>query len=178
MDESLLIEHLKNKFVVQFEKYELEYLPENIVQGKIHSFFVQFTSANELEKRWREMSNFIALHFQSVLENKFEIWNIYLFFKMPVRIENALKYMIENDTFSSRKILIECNFANQEIINEHILNTDLSLGEKHRSDNNFEKNSTIWEALKDKPIKKIISAADETAFENIFNAVKQSKNEN
>jgi hypothetical protein len=178
MEVSLHIKDLKSKFSEYFRNYELEYEPVNFELGNIHSFFILFSATNELENNWREISNFIALHFQSKLENKFEIWNIYLFFKMPAKVESPLKYLIENDTFSSRKIIIEAEASNEAIINEHIMNTDLLFGERNTDENIFQKNTTIWEALKDKPNTKKVSPSDMEAFENISNLIKLSKNEN
>ena len=65
---------------------------------------------DSLKAEWEIIRNEVA-NYQSTVEDEFERWNHYLFFLVD---ENSmrdinLKYRIEHDTISSRKILISQN---------------------------------------------------------------------
>src|ERR1044072_8817289 len=75
-------------------------------KGEIPCFFVYVSNEDLMKAKWMAVSQFIAGHFQSGLINEFSVWNIYLFFIIPETISDDLKYTVENDTFSSRKIVI------------------------------------------------------------------------
>ena len=168
-----LIESLKPKFIESIGDVQLEYYSLQIGQGTVHSFFVSLVNSTELETKWRVISNFLALNFQNKLESDFEIWNMYLFYKLSEKIENDLKYQIENDIFSCRKIIVEGQFLNQEIINEHIFNSDLSIEMNAKIQPAFQSNEIIWKALENKIPNKKISYPDEAAFQQIYNTLKK-----
>lgn len=171
------IEDLKSRFDEVFNPISLEYKLTQISEGKIHSFFISAASSYDLGKEWRKISNFIAVNFQNQLENDFEIWNIYIFYKINFFIENSLKYQIENDIFSSRKIIIEDQISNEEIICEHIINSDLTI-EINKLKEEFRYNPTIWNILKDKVPKKKITEEDKKAFKEIVEYIKKQPYEN
>lgn len=128
---------------------------ENYI-GNVHAFFAQFPSQALLESEWERLSNTIAIYYQSRLDSEFEIWNIYLFYVVTNDVERHIKYKIENDTISSRKIVlahngeIDSDFMNSAV-EEHITNTNLRLLPTEKSPANmrgdFAKNKTIWEEI-------------------------------
>lgn len=153
-------------FSFEFKNYEYS--------GTIPTFFIQVNCAEkELDIKWKRIVDYIGVHFQTTLENEFSIWNIYLFFILKNKISSSLKYKIENDTFSSRKIVIEDKKTNEEIVNEHIANADLSLGQIEQDPAKFEKHAIIWHALKDKQPQKKTTEKDKVAFKIIVDAIKK-----
>lgn len=125
----------------------------NIGENKAYVFFVEITNS-VLSESWEEISDFIALYFQNDLTSEFERWNIYLFFLVPEEIDQDLKYKIENDTFSSRKILIEGRTDIDEIIDEYILAKSISLEFVEKTEKNFEPDPLIEVILKGKELRK------------------------
>ena len=61
----------------------------------------------DLEKVWTELTNAIAVYFQSELEKNIEIWNIYLLFLVKEKVSKDLKYKIEQDKYSTRKMVLD-----------------------------------------------------------------------
>lgn len=104
---------------------------ENLI---INVFFL-FANKKNIENQWKIFSNTIAAKFQNaeyMSENKdFEKWNFYIIYVSKEKLSKELKNRIENDRFSSRKIVednylndFNCDEANKLII-KHITNTDL-----------------------------------------------------
>lgn len=124
--------------------------------GPIHAFFIKFPSSENLDINWEPLSNAIAVYYQTQLDTEFEIWNLYLFCITDTEIEKSIKYKIENDTVSSRKILITYatditeNFIDQ-IVTEHITNDNLKLISDETLTENagkgLIKDSLIWKAI-------------------------------
>ena len=168
-----LIEDLNEKFAdFLFEYSEIQYF------GKIPVFFIRVNCEEEVLRRdWAHMVNYIGIHFQTTLENEFEVWNIYLFFILTKRISDILKYQIENDTFSSRKIVIDVDTSKDSIIAQHIRNDDLVFGNREISDTSLQHNPAIWEFLKGKEAKKRTTEEDRKLFDKILNKIKIESNE-
>lgn len=119
--------------------------------GRIHSFFLKFQSEESMNELWQEMVSAIAFYFQSNLEEDFEKWNLYVFFLAPGEVSKELKYKIENDPISSRKIVVENynNEATKTIISDHITNDSLNLAAKKLGAvERLERNPLISEELK------------------------------
>ncbi|SDH03812.1 hypothetical protein SAMN05421827_11574 [Pedobacter terrae] len=134
------------KLTIHIEKYI----------SNIHTFFVKFPSEAALTKDWENLSNSIAVYYQSQLPDEFEIWNLYLFYITDSNADKHLKYRIENDTVSSRKILLTYDREiNDEfitsIVEEHITNKNLKLlPPEKRSDaqkTEFERNPLLWQVI-------------------------------
>lgn len=128
------------------------------VNVKISVFFVLANSSTIAESEsWKKISEEIAMKFQSQLETVYEKWNLYIIYVMNDIASKELKNQIENDKFSSRKI-VEDSFdkefnddeANRLIV-KHITNSDL----KGIVDNTREvtiseyipKNENLWKLL-------------------------------
>jgi len=170
------IESLQEYFQKEFVDVKLDYQPVSMATGLVHSFFVKFDSEEVLNRMWRKISNFIALYFQNNLENEFERWNLYLFFLIKQKISNDLKYQIVNDTFSSRKIIIDQRMDQISIINDYILNNNLNIGEVNSklADDAFQPDIMIWDFLKNKMFKNVRITADiEKSFSQLVKAVKE-----
>lgn len=64
---------------------------------------------NELRDSWRKYRNELAISYQVEFISDFERWNFYLFYVVENknRLDRSLKYEIEHDTVSSRKIIVD-----------------------------------------------------------------------
>lgn len=98
----------------------------------ISVFFVLAKSSILSEKcLWENISKEIALKYQSKLETVYEKWNVYIIYITSDVTPKELKNKIENDKFSSRKIVEDAynkEFNNEEadsLIVKHITHADL-----------------------------------------------------
>lgn len=73
-----------------------------------NAFVVTLNTEEELKLFWEDYRNDIASYFQAELQVEIEIWNIYLFFVVLEPVSRELKYRIQQDKYSSRKIVL-CN---------------------------------------------------------------------
>lgn len=89
-------------------------------------------------------------------------------------IDNDLKYQIENDTFSSRKIVIEGIFDLQKIIEKHILNSDINIESSPIIESDFASNPIIFSQLVDIEVKLKVTDPLKEAHSKIINAIKKS----
>jgi len=172
MTVSLQIEELKGKFAEAFLATGLEYEHVAFGDGIVHVFFITVKNAEQLSSVWRKASNFMALHFQSGLEDDFQVWNLYIFYRIEERVDNDLTYLVENDTFSSRKIIVGLDRTNEEIIAEHILNSDLSITEQKIEGVTFMHNPVLWQCLKDKGPNKIVTEEHKKLFKKITDKIR------
>jgi len=148
--------------------------------GKIPVFFIKCSSIEELENNWTGLVDSVAFDFQSQLTDEFQIWNIYLFFIRPAGITdlvrfNSLKLKIENDTFSSRKIVVEDQDIDS-IINEHIVNRNVNFSVEQDTSPKatFIANPILWSILEDKTLKKQkLTAEAGSAFEDLVKELKK-----
>lgn len=176
MDNSFQSEEMIAGFNQFFEGCTLEYQQTALSNAKIHCFFVSVVSEDILEKSWMQVSNFLALHFQNSLLEEFERWNMYVFYKLPQHIQTSLQYQIENDTFSSRKILVFQDTLNSDIIKEHILNTgmDVKMGETP-PEKGFSYNKILSDGIGHIQSKKKVGQEIEVGLDQIISQVKKSK---
>lgn len=133
---------------------------QNIVIGNlifgdnIPVIFIQFKNLNDLEKLWREFNSLITAEYLIKLKNDFSKWNSYIFYITDSSVQRPLKYEIENNKFSTRKIVIES--INQDIdeillkniLSEHIINDNLDYNVKNQDIESFTKNVIINDALR------------------------------
>lgn len=80
--------------------------------GFAHDVYVVITdrmTPEELQGCWRDIRNEIMTEFQDKLTDDFSRWNVYVFYVVDDlnTLNGSLRYMIEHDTVSSRKILID-----------------------------------------------------------------------
>jgi hypothetical protein len=100
-------------------------------RGDISLFTLLFKLEHTLDTEWEKISGTIAAYYQASLVDQFTKWNIYVCYLCKTPISINLKYKIENDRFSSRKIVLD-NFSEtindltlDQIIRSHITNKDL-----------------------------------------------------
>jgi hypothetical protein len=172
---SYSIEPFLESLKENFTSFSFEFHEENF-GSIIPIFFITAEKEEILCKTWRSISEFVATNFQSKLKDEFSIWNIYLFFLTPNEISNELKYLIENDTFSSRKIIIPTQTDKNIIIGEHILNGDLNIDKTEDiNKKGFNHNPILWSVLNDKIAKKKLNQEIKDSFNEIVEILKTQK---
>jgi hypothetical protein len=89
-----------------------------------HIFSIQIESETQLEKIWEPITNRIAIDFQAEFDDEYESWNVYVIFVADFEVSRDLKYKIENDKYSSRKIVMDeiQPSTDEDEIDERILN--------------------------------------------------------
>ena len=109
-----------------------------------------------LNEYWLRIASVIAAEYQSKLET-LEVWNIYLVFLVKQgEVSKRLKYKIENDKFSMRKLLAPCITTEDEIVrylNNEILGADLP--EKANIDKEFPLEEEVGNHLRDAIIRMV-----------------------
>lgn len=100
---------------------------------RINIFFL-IANSDILNEKWQRFSNMVAANYQNseyMLDREFDKWNFYVIYISKDHISRELKNKIENDKFSSRKIVEESyneEFSDEEanrLIVKHITNSDL-----------------------------------------------------
>lgn len=74
----------------------------------IKVFITMTMNEADLRQRWRQIRDYIANE-QKVLNDDFERWNFYLFYRVEGDIDVSLRHLVEHDTISSRKIIVPAN---------------------------------------------------------------------
>ncbi|MED5121611.1 MULTISPECIES: ABC-three component system middle component 1 [Priestia] len=73
----------------------------------LYIFTVVMKDQDELIQNWKDISSDIAIHFQGGLKNDIEIWNIYILFLVFNSVNSEVRYLVEQNKYSSRKLVIE-----------------------------------------------------------------------
>lgn len=78
------------------------------VDSVVYIFVTESMSVADLEIEWKMIRDDIAMKYQRGLTDDFERWNFYLFYvvKDIEHLQRNLKFKIEHNTLSSRKIII------------------------------------------------------------------------
>lgn len=150
------IEISKPDFVIENCKV---YHYRNEDNFRINIFFFEATSGI-ISENWKRFSNMIAANYQTseyMSNREFDKWNFYIIYISNDDVSKELKNKIENDKFSSRKIVedaYEREFNNDEakrLIVKHITNTDLKETVEKTREVTIEpyvpKNEKLWELL-------------------------------
>lgn len=90
-------------------------------QGKIsiYLFAIIFPTADALLAGYKDIRDHVAISFQSQeLASSAERWNLYIFYIVPEKLSHTAKLVIEQDKFSTRKIV--CSGVEGEITHEVI----------------------------------------------------------
>jgi hypothetical protein len=74
---------------------------------KCHIFTIKINTKMKLENIWQNIVDEIATYFLTVFEDEYETWNLYIVFLADFKIPRDVKYKIENDKYSSRKIVMD-----------------------------------------------------------------------
>ncbi|MFD2916868.1 ABC-three component system middle component 1 [Psychroserpens luteus] len=121
-----------------------------------HVFLIEIDKEETLEKIWKKLNSKIAFYMQDKFESNFEKWNLYLFFIINEDCSVPIKYEIENNPFSSRKIVIENNNkkdSHEDIISTHIFDLDIELNIKEQIKlDEFKQGSKIFNLIKEPEI--------------------------
>ena len=91
---------MKDAIVKSFDSFD--------VRSKILVCVTKCLTEDELRETWRNYRNEFAVEYQTDDIDEFERWNFYLFYVVDNKnaIDRNLKYEIEHDTISSRKIVV------------------------------------------------------------------------
>lgn len=91
---------MKDAIVKSFDSFD--------VRSKILVCVTKCLTEDELRETWRNYRNDFAVEFQTDDIDEFERWNFYLFYVVDNKnaMDRSLKYEIEHDTISSRKIVV------------------------------------------------------------------------
>lgn len=146
--------------------------------------FIQFNDLTDLEKYWKEFNSFISAEYLIKLKKDFSKWNSYIFYITEGIVEKPLKYEIENNKFSTRKIVIELidqsidNDLIKNILSEHIINDNIHFGVENQNIESFLKNEIIDKALKSTFFNKTTSIKEENLLKVLNHLEKTLSNEN
>ena len=115
------------------------------IESDIEVFVTHLMDEKTLATQWKEIRNQVALN-QTDLDDEFERWNFYLFYVVdnPVADLN-LKYEIEHDTISSRKMVVKADAVSDALYNSLVskyIKYDLDSREVI-FDKVFEKNNAV-----------------------------------
>lgn len=87
---------------------------------------VKNENSQNLQDSWKAVNSSLSQYLVDKMNDDFSRWNLYLLFLLGTPIDKTLQYEIENNTFSSRKIVIP-NFHDeindesaQLLISDHI----------------------------------------------------------
>ncbi|MCD1118110.1 ABC-three component system middle component 1 [Chryseobacterium turcicum] len=150
-----IINQLKEKYKTCDFQFRLE--KSNV---KVSVFFVLTNSSNLSEENlWENISKEIALKYQSKLETVYEKWNLYIIYVTIDITSKELKNKIENDKFSSRKIVEDSydrefnDYEANRLIVKHITNSDLKeiveATQEVTISAYIPKNEKLWKLLSD-----------------------------
>lgn len=101
-----IIEMINKKSNI-FRRYEIKAWIKPQKTYEITIFTILVKNSVDLLNSWEALTNDIAIHFQSELTKNIERWNIYVVFLINELVSKELKYHIEQDKFSSRKIIFD-----------------------------------------------------------------------
>lgn len=148
------------------ELYSIKYfsLCELNYSEKLYTVFVEFKDSASLELNWQRLNSAISVELKPFLTTEFSKWNLYLFLIVSERVSKEIKYVVENNKFSSRKIVLD-NFRREfgtddisTILTEHITNTDLMPESDSQSiqGSGYKSDTVVWKTVADfqEPLKK------------------------
>lgn len=109
-------------------KYQYEQID---LFGYKHCLFVAITSPmtlGELENHWLGIRNEIMMEHQNKIDDEFSRWNFYIFYvvKDLESLDGSLRYRIEHDMVSSRKILVDDENAKLESVVKRYIKYDVN----------------------------------------------------
>ncbi|MCD0478901.1 hypothetical protein LPB90_10560 [Chryseobacterium sp. LC2016-29] len=134
--------------------FELNYFSIGKVHygGEIIVCIVKFNNDANLVNNWKEFNSYLTAKFITTIKDDYSKWNFYIFYFSENIVGKAIKYEIENNKFSSRKIVIENSKSIttelvEEVINEHITNSNIEIYVENKQTSIFKKNNSIAEIL-------------------------------
>ncbi|MCC3857337.1 hypothetical protein IB289_13145 [Vibrio parahaemolyticus] len=166
---------LKDQYFLQdFKTIKLKEL------GGVFVYFCCFSSVKNMDDLWERINSVLAVHLTEHFESDFQRWNVYAFMTSNKKIPPALQYKIENDTFFSRKIVLQNNYTSfndiniSEMINSYIVNSDIEVGlAEDKIYFEYSSESLVYDILSNENIDK---GKDST--ESIYNSIYKALNSN
>lgn len=139
--------------MAQEEKYSRRSIDVFGENQRVDIFITQPLDHEKLKSEWEAIRNEVA-NSQSMIDDEFERWNHYLFFLVDEKsmLDINLKYKIEHDTISSRKILISQKEYTEDGFDTVVKKYIQYAFEPHYFEEmvEFEKNSEVLALLKDR----------------------------
>lgn len=142
---------------MRLEKFEMI---NKDVFGFSHDLYIAITvpmGQEELAESWRDIRNEVMMSWQEKITDDFSRWNFYVFYVVDDldKLDGSLRYQIEHDTVSSRKILVD-NRDNvkmadlyKTVVGKYI-NYDVTEGEEEDDDiHPFDKSDEVIQLIKD-----------------------------
>lgn len=155
MKNSFHMSEFLKKFTENFPEISLDHHTANFKDKAANVFHIKIDTEDRLRNKWKQISNFIAMNFQRHLNDEFEQFNMYLFYNLASQVSKELKYSIENDLFSSRKIIITEEEDFNKVLADHVVNS-LSSFDNTQKDlpMEYSQNKIIKETLVGKKLRK------------------------
>lgn len=142
---------------MRLEKFEMI---KKDVFGFSHDLYIAITAPmgqEELAESWRDIRNEVMMRWQENITDDFSRWNFYVFYVVDDldKLDGSLRYQIEHDMVSSRKILVD-NRDNvkmadlyKAVVGKYI-NYDVTEGEEEDDDiHPFDKSDEVIQLIKD-----------------------------
>ena len=114
------------------------------VFGSSHNLYIAITTSlshKDLAESWRDIRNEVMTKWQDTITDDFSRWNFYLFYVVENldKLDGSLRYQIEHDMVSSRKILVDRSYYNKdadlyETVVRKYINYDVTEGEEEDGD--------------------------------------------
>lgn len=129
------------------------------VFGFSHDLYIAITTSlshDELAESWRDIRNEVMTKWQDTITDDFSRWNFYLFYVVENldKLDGSLRYQIEHDMVSSRKILVDrSDYVKDADLYETVvrkyINYDVTEGENEDEDiHPFGKSDEVVQLLK------------------------------
>lgn len=123
-----------------------------------HSICVAITdcmTSEELKNYWKEIRNEIMMKYQNSLTDDFSRWNFYIFYVVDNldSLDGSLRYIVEHDTVSSRKILIDTKEIKDDgsiydiVINKYINYNIIPVNIQSEGIESFERSEDVVELI-------------------------------
>ena len=136
---------MKDAIVKSFDSFD--------VRSKILVCVTKCLTEDELRENWRNYRNDFAVEYQTDDIDEFERWNFYLFYVVDNKnaIDRNLKYEIEHDTISSRKIVVskdELQDENGESLVARYIKYDICQIQNSTEPPSFQFNKTVEKLIR------------------------------
>ncbi len=130
------------------------------VFGFSHNLYIAITvpmSQEELAESWRDIRNEVMMRWQENMMDDFSRWNFYVFYVVEDldKLDGSLRYQIEHDMVSSRKILVDSrddvNMGDlYKAVVEKYIHYDVTEGEgEDEAIHPFDKSDEVAQLIKD-----------------------------
>jgi hypothetical protein len=113
-----LLQNSKNDYAGRQFQYWI-YEVDAKAKYTCHLFTLVCNDNDALDAYWEDLTENIAINFQINLDKEIERWNIYLLFLLENEVPKEIKYKIEQDKYSCRK-LVEDDLKTREFSDIYI----------------------------------------------------------